>query len=84
MQKLLEYLVKAIVTHPDQVQIEAADSEERGLVLTINVDPEDTGLIIGKGGKVIKSLRNLVRAKSILEKRRVAVEINAPPKPDAD
>ena len=83
MRDFLEFLVKSIAAKPEKVVIDEQESEERGLVLTINTHPEDIGLIIGKGGKVIKSLRHLVRAKSILEKKRVAVEINAPERPSS-
>jgi len=75
MKKLLEYLAKSIVTKPDAVEINEEKSEGGFLLLKLKVDPEDMGLIIGKGGKIIRSIRNLVRIKAIREGARVHVEL---------
>ncbi|HSQ21480.1 MAG TPA: KH domain-containing protein [Coriobacteriia bacterium] len=58
---LVEYLVTSLVEHPDEVSIvkhEGASSP----AYEITVHPDDTGKIIGRGGRVIKAIRVLVRA----------------------
>ena len=71
MKDLLTFLVKNIVKHPDKVSITESAGQEGEINLELRVSPEDMGLVIGKGGKVIKSIRNLLRTKAILENKRV-------------
>ena len=71
MKDLLTVIVKNIVKHPDDVSIKDTVGQEGEIDLELRVSPEDMGLVIGKGGKVIKSIRNLLRTKAILENKRV-------------
>ncbi len=71
MKDLLTVIVKNIVKHPDEISIADSVGQEGEIVLELRVSPEDMGLVIGKGGKVIKSIRNLLRTKAILENKRV-------------
>ncbi len=74
MKQLLEYIVPNIVNHPEDVVI--TETQEDGLVvLTIKVHPEDTGRVIGKAGKIINSIRQIVRVLAIKQGVRVNVEI---------
>lgn len=74
MKQLLEYIVPNIVNHPEDVVI--TESEDNGLVtLTIKVNPEDTGRVIGKAGKIINSIRQIARVLAIKQGVRVNVEI---------
>ncbi len=75
MKELLEYLAKSITTKPDAVEITEEKSEGGFLLLKLKVDPEDMGLVIGKGGKIIRAIRNLIRIKAIREGSRVDVEL---------
>jgi uncharacterized protein len=63
MKDTLIYLLKKIVDHPDDVQVE--ETQEEGdnskLILTIHANPEDLGKIIGKSGRIIKALRDLIK-----------------------
>lgn len=59
-QKFLEFIVLAMVDHPESVKVERKE-DEFGVLLELEVHPEDTGKIIGKGGQTIKSLRVLLR-----------------------
>lgn len=59
-QQFVEYIVKSIVEHPDDVQIERK-IDERGVLLTLTVNPEDLGRLIGKHGMTAQSLRSLLR-----------------------
>jgi len=62
MKDLIEYIIKAIVQKPDQVQVKEIPGE--GFIsLEITADENDYGQIIGKNGKIIKALQILVQAK---------------------
>ena len=75
MKDLLEYLVKNIVEQPEAVKVEETQTPEGFVNLQITVDQEDMGMVIGKGGRIIRALRNLVRVKAIKEGKRVNVEL---------
>lgn len=60
-QQFVEYIVKSLVGHPDDVQIERI-IDEKGVLLTLTVNPEDLGRVIGKRGMTAQSLRTLLRA----------------------
>lgn len=77
MTDFLEYIVKAIVKNPDGVKVEE-DKTPDGINLILHVDESDMGLIIGKEGRTIKSIRNLVKSKAIKENIRVNVELYDP------
>lgn len=74
MKKLLEFLVSSIVQNPKEINI-TEESEDNSVTLTINANPEDIKIVIGKGGKTIKALRELVKIKAIREKKRVDIKI---------
>lgn len=74
MKDLLEFIVKSLVSKPEAVIIdEQQTSEEVNLNLT--VDPEDMGLIIGKGGQTIKSIRKLLIVRAMAENVRVNLNL---------
>jgi len=75
MKDLLEYLVESIVEKPEAVKVEETQTPEGFVNLQLSVAPEDMGMVIGKGGRIIRALRNLVRVKAIKESRRVNVEL---------
>jgi len=60
-QQFIEYIVKSVVGHPDDVAIERL-IDEKGVLLTLTVNPEDLGRVIGKRGVTAQSLRTLLRA----------------------
>ncbi len=60
-QQFVEYIVKSLVGFPDDVQIERI-IDEKGVLLTLTVNPEDLGRVIGKRGMTAQSLRTLLRA----------------------
>ena len=74
MAELLAYLARELVDDPDAVRV---DSEERdgALVLLLHVAPDDVGKVIGRGGRIVRALRTVVRASSARDGRRVLVEI---------
>jgi predicted RNA-binding protein YlqC (UPF0109 family) len=72
--ELLAYLARELVDDPSAVHVE---SEERdgALVLHLHVAPDDVGKVIGRGGRILRALRTVVRASSARDGRRVLVEI---------
>lgn len=82
MKDFLEYLVKLVVIKPEAVKVR--EEEVNGVAtFRLAVAPEEVGLVIGKSGKVIRALRNLVRVKALKENRMVNVEIEEPQPPGA-
>lgn len=73
MKKLLDFIIKGI-TGSDDYKIEES-VEDNQVRLTINANPEIIGLIIGKGGSTIRSIRNILRIKGTLDKKGVFVEV---------
>lgn len=60
-QQFIEYIVTSVVGHPDDVVVERI-IDEKGVLLTLTVNPEDLGRVIGKRGVTAQSLRTLLRA----------------------
>lgn len=60
-QQFVEYIVKTLVNNPDKVSIERA-IDEKGVLLSLSVDPEDVGRVIGRRGATAQSIRTLLRA----------------------
>lgn len=60
-QQFVEYIVKSLVGHPEDVAIERV-IDEKGVLLSLTVNPEDLGRVIGKRGVTAQSLRTLLRA----------------------
>ena len=74
MKDTLSYLVRALVDNPESVQID--ETEDDGVVnLTITVAKDDMGRVIGKEGKVIRSIRNIMKVKAIKENKRISVSL---------
>ncbi|MBA4370786.1 MAG: KH domain-containing protein [Coriobacteriaceae bacterium] len=71
---LVRYLVTSLVEFPDDVVIEHEDTPD-GAVYRVTVNPEDTGKIIGRQGRIIKSIRTLVRAAGSVDGTSVEVEV---------
>lgn len=60
-QQFVEYIVKSLVGHPDDVIVDRV-IDEKGVLLTLTVNPEDLGRVIGRRGVTAQSLRTLLRA----------------------
>ena len=73
----LEYVVKALVDNPDQVEI-SRTVDEMGVLLTLTVSPEDMGKIIGKEGNIAKAIRTLLRVVGMKHNARVNLKVNEP------
>lgn len=74
MKELVEYIAKALVDYPEQVDVTQVEGE-RSVILELRVASEDMGKVIGKQGRIAKALRTVVNAAAIKENKRVMVEI---------
>ena len=73
-QQFIEYVVKSLVSKPDAVIVERI-IDEKGVSLTLTVDPEDLGRVIGKRGATAQSLRTLLRALGTKNEARYNLKI---------
>lgn len=73
-QQFVEYIVKSLVGHPDDVVVERI-IDEKGVLLTLTVNPEDLGRVIGKRGVTAQSLRTLLRALGTKNEARYNLKI---------
>ncbi len=76
-QKFLEDLVKALVNNPADVRVERK-VDERGVLLTLYVNPSDMGYVIGRSGQTAEAIRRLVRTVGAKNNARVNVRIYEP------
>jgi len=76
MKELLELIAKSLVDNPDSVKVTEIPGD-KSITLELKVAEEDMGKVIGKQGRIAKSIRTLVKAAAIHEDKRVNVEINA-------
>ena len=75
--EFLEYIVKALVDNPKDVKVERK-VDEMGVLLSLKVNPEDMGQIIGREGSTAKAIRNLVRIVGLKNHARVNLKIEEP------
>ncbi len=74
MKKILSFIVSAIVEKDDSVEI--TEEENQGLInLTIKLDPADMGKVIGKEGKVIKAIRNVMRIPAVIQRKKIYISL---------
>ncbi len=74
MKELIEYIAKAIVDKPEEVRV-TEEATEDGIVLKLEVAPEDMGKVIGKEGRIAKAMRTLLRVAAIRKGTRATLEI---------
>src|SRR3954462_7490021 len=75
--QFLEFLIKALVEHPDDVKIKRT-VDEMGVLMTLDVNPEDMGKVIGRSGNTAKAIRILLRVVGMKNNARVNLKINEP------
>jgi uncharacterized protein len=76
-REFVEFVVKAIVNHPDDVKAERT-IDERGVLITLHVNPEDMGYVIGKSGQTARSIRTLLKIVGAKNNARVNLKIFEP------
>jgi len=84
-QQFVEYVIKSIVGNPDDVIVERT-IDEKGVLLTLTVNPEDLGRVIGKRGATAQSVRTLLRALGTKNEARYNMKIvdNGEPKSERE
>jgi predicted RNA-binding protein YlqC (UPF0109 family) len=75
VEELLAYLARALVDEPDQVEVESFEEDDGTLVLELRVAEGDAGKVIGRGGRTVAALRNVIKACSVKHGRRVLVDV---------
>lgn len=78
MKKLLEFLVKSITPHPQEVVVDEQAKDDFSN-FTIHAHPDDLKIIIGKKGRTIKAIRELMKIKAIQEKKKISIQIEEKP-----
>ncbi len=73
----VEFVVKQVVNYPDDVKVERK-IDEMGVLITLDVNPQDMGMIIGREGATAKALRTLLRVIGAKNNARVNLKINEP------
>lgn len=73
----IEYVVKMLVDNPDDVKVERK-IDEMGVLITLDVNPKDMGMVIGREGMTAKALRTLLRVIGARNNARVNLKINEP------
>lgn len=76
-QEFLEYIVKNLVDKPEAVRVNRT-VDEMGVLLTLTVDQEDMGKIIGRQGNTAKAIRTLLRVVGMKNNARVNLKVNEP------
>lgn len=84
-EQFVEFVVKSLVNHPDDVKIERT-IDKLGVLIKLEVNPEDLGRVIGKRGATAQSLRTLLRALGTKNEARYNLKIidNGDPRPDRE
>ncbi len=76
-QEFLEYLVKSLVDHPEDVKIDRK-VDEMGVLLTLRVNPVDMGQVVGRQGATAKAIRSLLRIVGVKNNTRLNLKIEEP------
>jgi len=74
MKELVEIIAKSLVDHPEQVVVTEKETE-KAIVVELKVASEDMGKVIGKQGRIAKSIRTVVKAAATKDDKKVLVEI---------
>jgi predicted RNA-binding protein YlqC (UPF0109 family) len=77
MKAFIEYVVKALVDYPEQVEIREVDGE-RTVVFEVRLNPTDIGKVIGKSGRTITAIRTLLTSAAAKNGKRAMLEIIEP------
>lgn len=76
-QEFVEYVIRAIVGHPDDVKTERT-IDERGVLITLHINAEDMGYVIGRQGQTARSVRTLLKIVGAKNNARVNLKIYEP------
>ncbi|NLJ97127.1 MAG: KH domain-containing protein [Clostridiales bacterium] len=74
MKELVEVIAKSLVDHPDEVVVTERETE-KSIIVELKVASDDMGKVIGKQGRIAKSIRTVVKAAATKDDKKVVVEI---------
>ena len=74
MKELVRIIATSLVDHPEQVEVTEKETE-KALVIELKVAPEDMGKVIGKQGRIAKSIRTVVKAAATKDDKKVVLDI---------
>jgi len=75
LEELVKYIVESLVDNKDAISISSVDESERVTVISVLVDKNDIGRVIGRNGKIAGSIRAIVRSASMKSGKRFIVKI---------
>ena len=75
MKEFIEFIAKHLVDSPDQVNVDEKESEDNKVLLSLKVQSEDVGKVIGKQGKTAQAMRTLLTAIAAKDGKRAMLEI---------
>ena len=82
-QEFVEHIVKALVDHPEDVRTERK-VDEMGVLITLHLNPQDFGQVIGRNGQTAKAIRTLLRIVGAKNRARVNLKIYEPEREQND
>ncbi|MBQ3864449.1 MAG: KH domain-containing protein [Clostridia bacterium] len=74
MTELIKFIAQSLVDHPEDVDVRLVDGEE-GAVIELRVNPDDMGKVIGKQGRIAKTIRAVLKAASVREGKLYTLDI---------
>ena len=74
LEELLLFLARSLVDEPEKVEVEGRETDSR-VELTLRVAPDDVGKVIGRGGRIVRAIRTVMKAASVKANKRVNVEV---------
>jgi predicted RNA-binding protein YlqC (UPF0109 family) len=74
MKYFLDFVIRALVDYPDEVDVEEVDQDNQ-VLYRVHLNPEDIGKVIGRNGKTIGAIRSVLSAAATKHEKRVALEV---------
>jgi predicted RNA-binding protein YlqC (UPF0109 family) len=74
LEDLLLFIARSLVDEPQKVEVEGKETDSR-VDLTLRVAPDDIGKVIGRHGRIIRTIRTVMKAASVKANKRINVEV---------
>lgn len=75
LENLLLFVARHLVDEPDKVEVSGKETDSR-VELTLRVAEGDVGKVIGRGGRIVRAIRTVMKAASVKAQKRVSVEVS--------